>query len=388
MITHNKANLFSSLPSLSVMDRYILQEIIGPFLFGIGLFTTLGVSVGVLFDLVRKITESGLLIDIALRVLMLKTPEFIVLAFPMSMLLATLMGYSRFSSDSELIALRSIGLSVYRLIIPAIILSLLVTGITFWFNNFIAPVANYQASLTMATALTKQRSYLKETNIIYPEYKKIELEDGTRENKLMRLFYAKEFDGKQMKGLRIIDNSQEGVDQIITAQAATWNILENVWDFYNGTIYVIAADGSYRNIIRFEHQKMAISGAPFDLAQRQRSPDEMSIFEAQDYLQILQLGGDEKKIRKLKVRIQEKVSLPFVCLVFAVIGSALGLRPRNNSRATSFGICVFLIFGQYLFSFITSSLGISGALPPVVSAWLPVFTGLSAGIIILVKAAQ
>lgn len=370
------------------MDRYIFLEIIGPFLFGIGLFTTLGVSVGVLFDLVRKITESGLLLDIAVRILILKTPEFIVLAFPMSILLATLMGYSRLSSDSELIALRSVGLSVYRLIIPAIILSLVVTGVTFWFNNFVAPVANHQASLTMANALNRQRTYLKETNIIYPEYKKITLPDGTRENKLARLFYAKEFDGKQMKGLRIIDNSEEGFDQIITAQSATWNFLENVWDFYNGTIYVIAPDGSYRNIIRFEHQQLAISRAPFDLAQKDRSADEMSIFEAKEYLEILQLSGDEKKIRKLKVRIQEKVSLPFACLVFAVIGSALGLRPRNNSRATSFGICVFLIFGQYLFSFITSSLGISGILTPIVSAWLPVFTGLSAGVIILIKAGR
>jgi len=370
------------------MDRYVLLEILGPFLFGIGLFTSLGVSIGILFDLVRKITESGLLIDIAFRVLLFKTPEFIVLAFPMSMLLATLMGYSRLSSDSELIALRSLGISVYRLIIPAILFSLLITGVTFWFNNFVAPAANYQASLTLANAFNRQRSYLKETNIIYPEYKKIDLPDGTRENKLVRLFYAKEFDGKEMKSIKILDNSEGGVDQIITAASATWNIKDNVWDFYNGTIYVVANDGSYRNIIRFKHQQLAISRAPLDLAQRERESDEMSIFEAQQYLEVVKLSGDEKELRKLKVRIQEKVSLPFVCLVFAVIGSGLGLRPRNNNRATSFGICVFLIFGQYLFSFLTSSLGISGVLSPVVSAWLPVFVGLTAGCVILVRSAQ
>ncbi|MFM7439134.1 MAG: LptF/LptG family permease, partial [Snowella sp.] len=123
------------LPSLSVMDRYILIELLLPFLFGMGLFTSLGLSIGTLFDLVRRVTESGLPLAIAIKILLLKMPDFIMLAFPMSMLLASLMAYSRLSSDSEIIAMRSIGVGIYRLIVPALVFSFLITGIAFFFND-------------------------------------------------------------------------------------------------------------------------------------------------------------------------------------------------------------------------------------------------------------
>jgi len=72
----------------------------------------------------------------------------------MATLLAALMTYSRLSSDSELIALRSCGVSIYRLVLPAFILSFVVTG-TFLFNEQVVPAANYQAG--SHRALKKER---------------------------------------------------------------------------------------------------------------------------------------------------------------------------------------------------------------------------------------
>lgn len=380
--------LTASIPNIPIMDRYIATELILPFLFGMGLFTSLGISIGTLFELVRKVTESGLLLNIALKILFFKMPGFIVLAFPMSMLLASLMAYSRLSSDSELIALRSIGVSVYRLVFPCIILSLLVSLLTFFFNDFVAPAANYEASITLDKALGEEKPSFKERNVIYPEYKKIEQPDGNKQTVLTRLFYAEEFDGEQMQGLTILDRTQENMNQIITSQSATWNVANNTWDFFNGTIYLIAPDGSYRNIVRFEHQQLALPKAPLDLAGKNRDYGEMSILQAQEYLQIVKLSGNEQKIRKLKVRIQEKIALPFVCLVFGLVGSSLGVRPQNTSKATSFGICVGLIFSYYLLSFITSSMGIWGVLPPFIAAWLPNFLGLGIGGLLLFQSSQ
>jgi len=101
------------------------------FYLGVGAFSSIAVSVGAVFDLVRKVVESGLPIEIALNVFFLQLPYFVVPTFPMSTLLTTLMTYSRLSSDSELIALRSCGVSIYRLVLPAVILSFLVTGSRF-----------------------------------------------------------------------------------------------------------------------------------------------------------------------------------------------------------------------------------------------------------------
>lgn len=376
------------LPGLSIMDRYLFIEILLPFLFGMGIFTSLGIAIGTLFDLVRRVTESGLLLTVALKILALKMPGFVVLAFPMAMLLAALMAYSRLSSDSELIAMRSLGISVYRLVIPSVLFSLIVTGCAFVVNDWVAPAATHEAAVTLEKAVNQERPNFTERNIVYPEYRTIQQEDGNEATVLSRLFYAEEFNGKQMQGLTILDRTQEGMNQIVTSQSATWNILTNTWDFFNGTIYLIAPDGSYRNIVRFQHQQLALPRAPLDLANRRQNFTEMSIRETKEYLEVMKLSGNEKRVRKVQVRIQEKYALPFVCLVFGLVGAAMGVRPQNTNRATSFGICVGLIFGYYLLAFVTSSLGIWGIFTPFLAAWTPNILGLSAGGLLLVQSAN
>ena len=84
-------------------------------------------------------------------------PEFIGLALPMAMILATLMVYSQMSSHSEIVALRSCGINVYRMVIPAVILSLMVTTLSFALNEVIVPSANYQSSLILEKTLEQEK---------------------------------------------------------------------------------------------------------------------------------------------------------------------------------------------------------------------------------------
>ncbi len=373
---------------LSVMNLYIIKELILPFLFGMGIFTSLGLSIGAVFELIRKVTDSGLFWGVAVKVLILKMPGFIVLAFPMSILLATLMSYSRLSNDSELIALRSVGVNIYRLIMPAIAFSLCIVALAFLFNNFIAPAANYQASVTLKEALGETRPNFKTENILYDEYTEIPIKGDRTKEVLTRLFYAEEFDGEQMKNITVLDRSRGSVSQIVTAQSAKWNVLENIWDFYNGTIYLIGIDGSYNNIVRFQHQQLALPKTALDLTKEGKNTDEMNIFEARKYLETIKRSADEQRVRKWQVRIQEKIAIPFACVVFALIGAALGITPQNSGKTTSFGICIGLIFAYYLVSFISQSMGISGVVPPWLAAWSPNLLGLGAAGGLLAKTTE
>ena len=75
---------------IPLIDRWLLLELLPPLVFSIASFTVVSLSVGVFFDLVRQIVEFGLPISVALQILLLKLPSFIVISFPMSMLLITL----------------------------------------------------------------------------------------------------------------------------------------------------------------------------------------------------------------------------------------------------------------------------------------------------------
>jgi lipopolysaccharide export system permease protein len=382
-------NINSLLP-FSTMDRYITSELLPPFLFGVGAFSSIGVTIHAAFELVRKIVESGLPVGVAVQVFLLNMPQFIVLSFPMSTLLATLMTYSRLSGESELIALRGCGVSVYRMVLTAVMLSLVVTGLTFIFNEQIAPAATYQATLTLERAVRSDKPSVKRENIVYPEYRTNKKEDGSKEKILMRLFYADKFDGKRMNGLTIIDRSQAGINQIVVANSGEWNVSQNIWDFYDGTIYFVAPDSSYRNILKFKHQQLKLPRTPLTLAERSRDYTEMNIAEALDQLELERLAGDDQKIRKLQVRIQQKIALPFVCVVFGLVGAAMGTRPQRSGagRGTSFGVSVIVIFSYYLFQFITGALAQANILSPFLGAWMPNILGLVIGLFLLVQVAK
>ena len=383
-------NLFSpfSLFSFSIMDRYLAMQLISPFLFGVGAFTSVVLAIDSLFELLRKVVESGLPLNIALEIFLLKLPYVMVYSFPMSTLLATLMTYSRLSGESELIALRGCGVSVYRMVLTAVVLSFGVTIMTYIFNEQIAPAANYQATITLEQALKSDKPSLKQQNIYYPEYREFQEENGSKNKILSRLFYADQFDGKAMKGLTIIDRSRSGVDQIVVSESAKWNSKQQVWDFYNGTIYLVATDRSYRNILRFEHQQLQIPRTPLTLAENSRDYGEMNISQALEQLEIERLGGNDQKIRKLQVRIQQKIAFPFVCVIFGLVGSVMGSIPQRTGRGKSFGISVIVIFSYYLLLSVSGALAQAGIFSPFVGAWLPNLFGLGIGLFLLIRVAQ
>jgi len=370
------------------MDRYIITQLIPPLLFGVAAFSSVVSSVGTLFDLIRKVTQSGLPFSIAFQVFFLQLPYFVSLALPMSMLLSALMVYSRLSTDSELIALRSAGISVYRLILPAIVLSLIVTGITFGLNETIVPAATYQAARTLDSALKEGKPTFREKNILVTQFSNGKQTNGSSDQTLERIFYARQFDGRQMKGLTVLDFSQGGLNQIIASESAVWNPKDTTWDFFNGTIYIVAPDGSYRNIVKFAKQKLELPRTPLDLANRKQDSAEMNIAELRESLNIVTQSGNEKEARNVRLRIQQKLAFPFVCLVFGLTGATLGTRPQRGGRGTSFAISVVIIFSYYLLSFVCDSLGLLEILAPYVAAWLPTVLGLITGGFLLVRAAR
>jgi lipopolysaccharide export system permease protein len=120
-----------------------------------------------------------------------------------------------------------------------------------------------------------------------------------------------------------------------------------------------------------------------------KDANNMTVVEAIEAEQLLRDAGDRKEARRLRVRIQEKFTLPMACLVFGLIGSSLGAKPNNRtSRSQGFGISVVLILVYYVLSFSFSSLGVKGTLPPLLAAWTPVMICLAGGWTLLRQASR
>ncbi len=351
------------LPRLSVLDRYVLQELLKPFLFGVGIFSAVGVSAGSLFTLLQQVTSTQLPLEIALKILMLQGPRFVSFALPMAILLATLLCLARLSSDRELTALRACGVSFYRLLAPILAFCLSVMGLMFFLNQDLVPFTQYQAKLMMQQPALEGKLNLQDKNVFYQEY--------GPDREVRRFFYAQTFDGQSMQALTILDLTQPSANQVISAERATWDPKESRWRFQNGRIYRVTADGSDQSVASFKDQQLYIPRDPLDLAAPQQSLEDMSIADAHSYLTQQRKVGDTNKQRKAELHIQQQFALPVITLLFGVVGSTLGTSMRQVSNSTGVGVCILIVLGYYFLGFLTSSLGNLGILSPIAAAWLP-----------------
>ena len=377
--------------SLPLLDRWLFAEMLGPLLFGIAAFTAVSLSVGVVFELVRKVAEAGLPLWAAGKVLALRMPGFLVLSFPMATLMATLLAFSRLSGSSELTALRSIGVKTWRMVVPALVLASLMTLLTFVFNDVIVPSANYSASNVLDSALGRALSAQTGKNVVYSRFGRITPKEpgGNAGDGLTQLFYAKEFKNGEMQGVTLLDFSREDQQQVLTANTAVWDENRAMWEFRNGRILNIDAANNFTTSANYTSYYYPFTRAPQDVGMLPSDAAQMTVAQARRAEALLVQAGDQKEARRLRVRIQEKFAFPAICLVFGLIGSSLGVRPNSRtSRSQGFGISVLLIFGYYLMSFIFSSLGIKGTLYPFFAAWLPVLIGLGGGLVLLRKASR
>ncbi len=392
LVKKSKKSILRFFHAIPLIDRWLIGQLLPPMFFAIGAFTVVSLSVGIMFDLVRKIVEFGLPLQIAFKILLLKLPGFLVLSFPMSMLLSTLLAYGKLSSNSELLALKSLGITNKRTVLPAIILSIFMTIITFTFNDSIVPIANRIAETTLRSSLGKTISSEEGKHIMFSRYgsqydPSINQVSESQEN-LTHIFYAKYFRNNIMEQVTLLDFSQIGYEQILKAEKAKYNQIDNLWDFYDGRLMVMKENGE-TSTINFSTYQFPLGEGPQELAKIPSDANDMTVSQAINAEALYKKAGNTKESRRMRVRIQEKFTLPTACLVFGLIGSSFGIRANSrSSKSQGFGLSVLMIFGYYVLSFFSSSLGVKGILNPFIAAWLPVFLSIWVGIYLLSRAGR
>ena len=376
--------------SIPLIDRWLIAQILPPMLFAISAFTVISLSVGVMFDLIRKIVEFGLPLFLAIKVLFYSLPSFLVLSFPMAVLLSTLLAYGKLSANSELLALKSLGIKTSRIIAPAIAVSIFMTGLTFYFNDNLVPASNKLAESTLRAGIGSSFSSEKgKDNIMFSRYgSKIDSATNkpTKTNQfLTHIFYASLFENNIMQEVTVLDFSRQDIQQILKAKSAVFDKKNSSWIFTNGSIVSIDQGGQTTNI-QFEKYRYPFIEGPLDLARIPKDATEMSLKQALEAERIYKETGNLKEIRRIQVRIQEKFTLPCACLVFGLIGSSLGSKSNlRSSKSQGFGLSVILILIYYVMSFVFSSLGVKGLFSPIIATWLPVLISMGGGIYFLRK---
>jgi len=346
-----------SLPK--TIDRYILRELFDPFLFGLGAFTVIMASSSVLFELVRSVVIKGMPITVAVQLFVLRLPEVMVYIFPMAMLLAALMGFSRLSNDSEIVAFRSAGVSLYRLIIPVLLMGFLVSLVTLLFYEVVVPESSEAAKNLVVETSAKHAPKIQK-NMLVPE-----LEHG----ELKRIFYANRLSGNVMEGVIVAEFQKKRMAQLINADSAFWENDKDRWVLRDGIIYILAETGEYKHLIKFKEQFIAIKYTPADFFIGDKKAEEMNIRELNKYISLKKKMGAD--VTDYEIQLNMKMAIPFACLVFSLLGAPLGLSPKRASSSIGLGLSIIIIFGYYVMMSIAIAFGELKWLSPFMSAWTP-----------------
>ena len=263
-------NFYDKYLKFKALDRFIFGELIGPFFFGLMAFTIIMVAGGLLFRIADLIIKNGVSLGIVVRLFLYYLPKMAATAIPMSCLLAALLGFNKLSANSELVALKSSGISFTRIIKPVIIMAFFVSIGAFFVNETLVPVSERAAANVMAYEVFKQSP---------PVFKeKVFLKEETG-GALKRVIYVNRLDIKDGKMSDVIVQEFEKgqLSRLVSAEKGEW--IDGSWWLEEGKVFEITKDNDVSLLFTFDKQALQLNLNPEEAARTARTPDEMTLNE-------------------------------------------------------------------------------------------------------------
>ena len=345
----------------TTLDRYVFKEILPPFFLALLIFTFLLVLPPVM-DYLENLLAKGVTWGTAAKILWTLLPQALGLTIPMAVLVGVLIGLGRMSGDRESVALLACGVSPYRLLRPIGVLALMTTAVTAYVMIVSIPNANQAFREITFGVVTQTVETDIRPRVFYQQfpgwvlYPKEEPDPGQAGWK--KLMVARTGDGESTiyfaeRGRLVVDREKRAVDLVLS----------------DGYIYKTGKGDT--GTTRFTTD-MVLSLNPDDVFPKinlQPGLNEKTIAQLSE-------DADAKRAKGMSahpevIAIQQKFSFPVACLVFALIGLALGLSVAREGKLASFVIGVLVIFAYYIVMFLSESLTKGHYLNMYLSRWLP-----------------
>jgi lipopolysaccharide export system permease protein len=394
--------------NVKILYRYIFKEHVGPFFFGLFVIFFILIMDFVL-ELLNMVIGKGLSAFIILQVFVLNLAWMAALAVPMAVLVSTLMAFGRLSQDNEITALKASGVSLYRVVMPALVASLFVALGMVIFNNQVLPEANHKARLLMADIHQKRPTVNLKENVFIDEIPGYHI--------LIKKVDPRSSD---VEGITIYDQKERHLPRTIIAEKGRVEFSPDgstlIFNLFNGEIHETdEKDPNKYRRVSFDKQTIYIRDVGGRLVRtnseyrtdREKSANQMlqdikpleasvkasqaqilkqvnlalsKIFaeeknvqskdlppitkkEVMEYLlrknrnlfSQLQSEGQnirsqKREINSLLVEVHKKYALPVACVVFVLVGAPLGIMAKKGGVTVGLGLSLgfFVLYWAFL----------------------------------------
>jgi LPS export ABC transporter permease LptG/LPS export ABC transporter permease LptF len=367
---------FRRIPLLpQLIDTYILSNFL--FYFGVILATLISMFlVFNFFELTGDMIRNHISLRTMFTYLFFLTPLYIYDLSPICVLIAVLANLGVLSKQNEVTAFRACGVSLFRLAMPILLVSVLFSGGLFAFDYYYLPAANRRQD--------KLRDQIKNrpTQTYYRADRKWTLGNG------FRMYYYAYFDPtkKEMADANVYE-IQPGTFQVvkqIRANRAHWNDFSHTWVFEDGWSSDIRNNVQSRGDFQAKTFPELVEPPEYFL-QEFHLYTQMNFRELDQYIQDLRKSGYGYDTVEFEIQLYRKFALPLFALIMAMTGIPFGFLVGNRGALTGIGVAIAIALSYLLTSKLFEKVGEINELTPAIAAWGPDVIFALAGMYFLLR---
>ncbi len=338
---------------VTLLDKYILKEMLMPFIFGAGLFLSFFL-IDLFMELVDDIISKGVSFINVIKYFLYAIPSFLVLVLPMGALFGVLLGISRMNSDGEITAAVAGGISYYRLFAPVLISALCLTIFDWWLADVVVPKSRKHLARLHYIMMSKNPLPKIAKNVF------IKLREG-------RVFYIREFDERKklMKGIFAIEKQPRAFPIVIEAKFGETKL--DGWHLYDGNFRVPDNVGKDRYFATFEEM---IIPTQVKIKKRdiQKNSKLMPSWEIKKTIKKFKKMG--LPTNYMQVEYYLRFAIPMATLIFTLLALPMSVGNIRSGKAIGAGMSVIIIVVYYMLMSLGKALAVSGKVPAIFGAWL------------------
>jgi LPS export ABC transporter permease LptG/LPS export ABC transporter permease LptF len=346
-----------------ILDEYVVREFLGIFLLVLSGFVML-MLVFTFFELIGDILRNHIALSLIGEYLINLTPDMLYQITPLAVLIAVLVTFGVLNRNSEIIAMKACGISLYRLVIPIVSIAGLLAVSLFLFDQFYLPQANrrQEALHNIIKGRPPQTVLHPEQNWIFGQ---------PRPGEPGRIFYYQFFDPKinEFANLSIFefDPSTFALSRRIFAARATWNPATGAWSFLNGWQREISGANvtEYRPFLKTSFAE--IHEDPGYFTKEKWQAQEMNFGQLDHYINDLRQSGFDTM--RLRVELWHKLAYPLMAVIMAMLAIPFALSMGRRSSLTGIAMAIAVTLAYIVIDSFFGALGNVNYLPAMMAAW-------------------
>jgi LPS export ABC transporter permease LptG/LPS export ABC transporter permease LptF len=361
-----------------ILDQYVVMEFLKTFLMVLCTFVML-MLVFTTFDLLADILRNRIPLSTVGAYLINLTPDMLYQLAPLAVLISVLVTFGALNRNSEVIAMKATGISVYRLVVPVVFISAMLAFSLFLFAQFYLPQANQRQE-----ALRDIIKGRPPRTVLHPEQTWIFGQPHAGEP--ARIFHYQFFDPdqKEFANLSIFEfnSSSFALSRRIFASRASWNPETSSWRFLDGWQHDIEG-GKVTEYHEFSQTSFSeIHEDPGYFTKEEKQAQEMNFGQLDRYIADLRQSGFDTV--RLRVQLWQKLAYPLIAVVMAVLAIPFALLMGRRGSLTGIAVAIAVALAYFVVDGLFGAMGNVNYLPAALAAWSSdILFGLAGGYLLL-----